>query len=71
MEKKIILILFILFLFNSCTKDDSFSSVNDVSTLSNNLKEKSILRFSEILSKVTYNRKDVRVFLKKRSFETI
>jgi len=70
MKTPFLIILLLTFFLNSCTKEEEdASSINDRHFIDNNLKEKNILKFSEILSKVTYNRKDVRVFLKNEALK--
>jgi hypothetical protein len=68
MKKPLLLVLVLSILLNSCNKEDDYSN-SDKEALIENLKEKNIQKFSEILSKVTYQRKDVREFLKNEALK--
>lgn len=65
-------LIFSGFLFNSCSNDEDFDSptpknANPTATLLE--KDKSMARFSEILSKSAYEKKEVRDFLKSQALE--
>ncbi|MEO8252935.1 MAG: hypothetical protein ABI554_01015 [Flavobacterium sp.] len=66
MKKQLLLVLLLSFFLHSCTKDENPSGIDKIA-IENTDKEKNLERFSEILSKVTYNRKDVREFIKKEA----
>lgn len=68
MKKPLLLVLLLSIFFNSCSKEDHSLSGDEVS-LNNSLKQTNIQKFSEILSKVTYQRKDVREFIKNEALK--
>lgn len=69
MKKLILMMSLAIILLSSCSKEDYSESI-DVSEKSGTLsKEPYLMSFANILSKVVYERKDVREFLKKESLK--
>lgn len=77
MKKSVLFFMVISLLINSCSRDDSFHNFNEGKLLENNdtnlnfenKKEKYLIEFASVLSRVVYDRKDVRQFLKKQSLK--